>query len=96
MREARQTARHLAEGWAIEVAQQRKLITEYRDHLAWMAGELRALQGGVGVEEHSCPTCEKAIAGAATPAPRASPEKQAQPGTRGTPTTPVTPATPSS
>lgn len=60
-RAARNTARHLVEGWGIEAAQQRRLATEYRDHLAWMVDELRSLQRAGGSEEHShsCPTCRK-------------------------------------
>jgi hypothetical protein len=58
----RRAARHTAETWALEAAQQRRLATEYRDHLAWMAGELRGLQRHSGTEEHSCPTCDKVAA----------------------------------
>jgi len=58
-RAARQAARHLVEDWALEAQQQRRLATEYRDHLAWMVDELRSLQRAAGTEEHWCTTCQK-------------------------------------
>jgi hypothetical protein len=58
----RRTARHTAESWALEAAQQRKLANEYRDHLASLAAELRGLQRQSGNEEHSCPTCDRVAA----------------------------------
>ena len=58
-REARRAARHLVEDWALEAQQQRKLATEYRNHLAWMVQELRSLQRAAGTDEHGCATCRK-------------------------------------
>lgn len=59
-RAARRTARHLAEGWAIDAAEQRTLATEYREHLVAILSELRALQHAAGIAEHDCETCRKA------------------------------------
>jgi hypothetical protein len=61
-RAARKAARHVVEGWGLEATEQRRLATEYGEHLAWMVEELRALQRAAGVEEHACPTCQKVAA----------------------------------
>jgi hypothetical protein len=60
LRAARNTARHLVEGWAVEAAKQRKVATAYRDHLVALGDELRALQRANGVPEHECETCRQA------------------------------------
>ena len=59
-RDARQTARHVVESWALEATQQRNLANEYRDHVRWLSGELRSLQHAAGLEQHWCPTCVQA------------------------------------
>ncbi|HJW20795.1 MAG TPA: hypothetical protein VJ506_00025 [Candidatus Limnocylindrales bacterium] len=47
------------EDWALEAEHQRRLATEYRDHLAWLGAELRTAQRAAGREEHWCATCQK-------------------------------------
>ena len=49
------------EGWAIEAAQQRRLADEYRDHVVWLAAELRARQSAAGIVAHDCPICRNAV-----------------------------------
>jgi hypothetical protein len=63
VRAARNTARHLVEGWGLEAARRLELAEEYREHVLQLAGELRSLQRGAGTPEHDCPTCRKAAAG---------------------------------
>jgi hypothetical protein len=63
LRAARNTARHLVEGWALEAARRRKLAEEYRQHLLALRAELASLQRDHSLSEHDCPTCRKAAAG---------------------------------
>jgi hypothetical protein len=48
------------ESWGIEAAEQRKLATEYRDHVLALGEELRGRQRAAGVELHDCETCRQA------------------------------------
>jgi hypothetical protein len=57
---ARNAARHIAESWGIEAAEQRRLAEEYRQHLLALRAELHSLQVSAGLPEHSCPVCDKA------------------------------------
>jgi len=66
LRAARNTARHLVEGWALEAARRRKLAEEYRQHVLALREELARLQRDHGLPEHDCPTCAKAAAGPET------------------------------
>jgi hypothetical protein len=63
LRAARNTARHLVEGWAVEASRRRKLAEEYRQHLLGLRDELRMAQGQAGQVAHDCPICQKAAAG---------------------------------
>ena len=60
---ARNTARHVAESWALEATRRRKLAEEYREHVLALSAELREFQRDAGFPEHDCPTCQKAEAG---------------------------------
>ena len=60
---ARNTARHVVEGWAVEASRRRKLADEYRQHVLALSAELRELQRDAGMPEHDCPICQKAEAG---------------------------------
>ena len=66
LRAARNTARHLVEGWGVEATRRRKLAEEYRKHVLALSAELRELQRASGLPEHDCPTCQLAEAGADT------------------------------
>jgi hypothetical protein len=63
LRAARNTARHLVEGWALEASRRRKLAEDYREHLVALRTELAGLQRANGLDEHDCPICTKAGAG---------------------------------
>lgn len=60
---ARNTARHLVEGRAVEASLRRTLADEYREHVLALSAELRELQRDAGMPEHDCPICQKAEAG---------------------------------
>jgi hypothetical protein len=63
IRTARNTARHVAESWALEAARRRKLAEEYRQHLVSLREELAGMQREQAMPEHDCPICQKAGAG---------------------------------
>lgn len=63
LRAARNTARHLVEGWALEAARRRKLAEEYRQHLLALRAELGSLQRAEGATAHDCAICQKAELG---------------------------------
>jgi hypothetical protein len=63
LRAARNTARHVAESWALEASRRRKLAEEYRQHIVSLREELAGLQREQGLPEHDCPVCQQAGAG---------------------------------
>jgi hypothetical protein len=63
LRAARNTARHLVEGWAVEAGRRQKLAEQYREHVLALSAELRELQRDADMPEHDCPICQQAEAG---------------------------------